>query len=178
MNINDALNVLNLAGTVTMKDVKKAYKACSLKYHPDRQKASELEMMKLVNLAYSFLKSLNLDPITQTDGFVENDYCEEFNNVLDQLFELQKTHNINIEICGMWAWITGETKPLAAKLGRKDGGIGCYFSRKKTAWYYRPAEYKSASRKSHSMDEIRARHGSVNATSAGRKTQTRKSIAA
>lgn len=173
MNINDALNVLNLVGTVSQLEIKKAYKVCSLKYHPDRNPA-EAETMKLVNLAYDFLRGLKIDPITQTDGFVKNDYSEAFNNVLNALFELQKGFDITIEICGNWVWVHGSTKEIAAKLGRKEGGLGCYFSRKKTAWYYRPAEYKSASRKSHSMEEIRERHGSVKAA----KSNVNKLIAA
>lgn len=164
MNINDALNILNLQGTVTQLEIKKAYKACSLKYHPDRNPA-EAETMKLVNIAYDFLKQCG-DPVSQTDGFVANDYSEEFNTVLNALFALQEQANIEIEICGNWIWITGETKPFAAKLGRKEGGIGCYFSKKKNGgcWYYRPAEYKSRNRKSCSMEEIRERHGSQKAT--------------
>ena len=160
MNINDALNILNLAGTVTQDEIKKAFKACSRKYHPDRNPA-EAETMKLVNVAYDFLKSLG-ESVTQTEGFQANDYSLEFLNVLNALFELQLAHSIEIEICGNWIWITGNTKPIAKQLGRKEGGLGCYFSKKKNngCWYYRPEQYKSRSRKSSSMDEIRERHGS------------------
>ncbi|WP_299496483.1 J domain-containing protein [uncultured Shewanella sp.] len=166
MNINDALNILNLSGSVTQKEIKKAYKAASLKYHPDRNPA-EAETMKLVNLAYQFLSGLTEtvnEAITATEGFTENDYSEEFNCILNALFELQSRENANfiIEICGNWIWITGETKPWAKELGRKEGGIGCYFSKKKNdgCWYYRPAKYRSKNRISHSMNEIRERHGS------------------
>lgn len=164
MNINEAFNILNLVGTVSFSEVKKAYRACSLKYHPDRNPA-EAETMKLVNIAYDFLSSLDQDPISETDGFVQNDYSELFNTVLNQLFTLQEQNEIDIEICGSWIWITGDTKPLAPQLGRKEGGIGCFFSKKNGGcWYYRPSEYKSRNRKSHSMDEIRERHGSTRAT--------------
>lgn len=128
MNINDALNILNLQGTVTQLEIKKAYKVCSLKYHPDRNPA-EAETMKLVNIAYDFLKQCG-DPVSQTDGFVANDYSEEFNAVLNALFALQEQASVEIEICGNWIWITGETKPIAAKLGRKEGGDRLLFFEK------------------------------------------------
>ncbi len=175
MNTNDALNILNLAGTVTQADIKKAYKTVSRKYHPDRNPA-EAEVMKLVNVAYDFLKTLG-DTVTETDGFKANDYSEEFLNALNALFELKEGANIEIEICGNWIWITGDTKPHGKRLGRKEGGIGCYFSKKKNngCWYYRPAEFKSSSRKSHSMDEIRDLHGT---NKPSRYNSGRKSIAA
>ena len=36
MNINQALNVLNLKGTVSKEELAKAYKKMAIKYHPDR----------------------------------------------------------------------------------------------------------------------------------------------
>ena len=162
MNINDALNIFNLKGKVSKKELKKAYLSLSLKYHPDRNPAAA-HTMKLINVAYQYLQELKEEVIQPESDFKANNYSEKFHNVLRQLFELQndKNSNITIEICSQWIWITGKTKPHAKKLGRKEG-IGCYFSRKDGGcWYYRPEEYKSKSRKSHSMEEIRTRHGSA-----------------
>ncbi|MFW9277789.1 DnaJ domain-containing protein, partial [Glaesserella parasuis] len=36
MNINEALNILNLAGTVNQDTIKKAYKKMANQFHPDR----------------------------------------------------------------------------------------------------------------------------------------------
>ncbi|WP_299011337.1 DnaJ domain-containing protein [uncultured Shewanella sp.] len=165
MNINDALNILNLSQSVTKKEIKKAYKAASLKYHPDRNPA-EAETMKLINLAYDFLRSLDSfesETIEATEDFQQTDYSEEFNTVLSALFVLQERENADfeIEICGNWIWISGNTKPFAKQLGRKEGGIGCYFCKKNGGcWYYRPEQFKSKNRKSCSMNEIRELHGS------------------
>ncbi|MBV7300729.1 J domain-containing protein [Enterovibrio paralichthyis] len=155
MNVTDAMNLLNISGTVTQAEIKKAYKAASIRFHPDRNPAGA-EMMKAINAAYDYLKGLG-DSVTMQADAKAYDFGEELSQVLNQLLEL---NGITIEICGNWIWVTGDTKPHAKRLGRKEGGIGCYFSKKKTAWYYRPDEYKSRSRSSMSLDEIRVAHGS------------------
>lgn len=38
MNINEALNILNLSGSVTKADIAKAYKRLAVKYHPDKNR--------------------------------------------------------------------------------------------------------------------------------------------
>ena len=153
MKINDALNLLNLSSESTQADIKAAYKACSLKYHPDRNPAGA-QMMIAINAAYNFLKSLN-DTVKPQEGFSANDFGEELNNVLNQLFALE---GLDIEVCGNWIWIGGNTKPHSKALGRN--GIGCGWANKKKMWYYRPADYKSKGRGSWSIDDIRATHGS------------------
>jgi len=111
-------------------------------------------MMIAINAAYEFLKNLG-DSVTPQEGFNANDYSEELNNVLNQLFAIE---GLEIEICGNWVWIGGNTKPHAKELGR--GGIGCFWAKKKSLWYYRPSDYKSKGRGGWSMDDIRAEHGS------------------
>ena len=86
--------------------------------------------------------------------------------MLNKLFALD---GLEIEICGNWIWIKGETKKHAKVLGRKEGGIGCFYASKKEAWYYRPAEYKSRGGKGKSMDAIRAKYGSTNPTKTAKK---------
>lgn len=55
MKITDAVSVLGLSGSVTKLDIKKAYKAAALKYHPDKNPAGA-EMMKIINAAFDVLK--------------------------------------------------------------------------------------------------------------------------
>lgn len=126
MNTNDALNLLNLTGSATQTEIKKAFKAQSLKFHPDRNPVGA-QMMIAINAAYEHLKKLG-DTVTASEGFTENDYAEELNEVLNKLFALD---GLEIEICGNWIWITGDTKPHAKALGRKEGGIGCFYASKK-----------------------------------------------
>jgi len=155
MNINDALNLLSLASPVTQTEIKKAFKAASLKFHPDRNPAGA-QMMIAINAAYETLKDLG-ESVEAKSDFSQTNYAEELNEVLNSLLVLE---GLIIEVCGNWIWISGDTKQHSKRLGKKEGGLGCFYASKKKMWYFRPDEYKSSSRKSTSMDDIRATYGS------------------
>jgi hypothetical protein len=166
MYINDALNLLKLTIPSTKAEIKKAYRVACLKFHPDRNPAGA-QMMVAINAAYETLKVLG-DVLEDQANFEETNYAEELNEVLNSLLTLE---GLILEVCGNWIWISGDSKPHKKALG-KDG-LKCFWSNPKKMWYYRPAEYKSSSRKSTGMDDIRAKYGS----SAAKQT-TRKSLAA
>jgi curved DNA-binding protein CbpA len=148
MNIKDALSILGMTQSiVTPADVKTAYrKACSV-YHPDRNPAG-LEMMKLVNKAFEALKDFSADV---TDHHQQN-YGEAINEALNAIITL----GLDIEICGSWVWLSGNTKPHREALKT----AGYKWAPKKMRWYFRPSEYKSFNRGTWSMDQIRETHGS------------------
>lgn len=150
MKIEDAAKILGLDGELTKDIIKKAYRVASSKYHPD--KGGSVEMMQAVNQAYEVLKDY--------EGVVESgdvDYGQALNDAINKIINLD---GITIEVCGAWVWVSGNTKPYAGVLGRKDGGAGFFYASKKKAWYFRPEDWKSASRGSWSLDDIRDKHGS------------------
>lgn len=106
MNINQALNVLNLKGTVSKEELAKAYKKMAIKYHPDRNPTG-VEMMKVINSAYEFLKGLNLEEIKHTDEKNAYDYSEDLEKVISEILKMQ---GVEIEVCGNWIWLSGNTK--------------------------------------------------------------------
>jgi hypothetical protein len=130
MNIKDALAILNIQlDNVTQEDIKTAYRKAAAKYHPDHNPAG-LEMMKLVNVAYDTLKDF--------EGKAEpsqNDYGEVINQALNAIINL----GLNIEICGSWVWVGGDTKPHKEALK----AAGFMWAVKKMLWYFRPENYKS-----------------------------------
>lgn len=153
MKITDALNMLNISADATPAEIKKAYKRAAAKYHPDRNEAGA-EMMKAVNEAYESLKDYTPQDAPKAEEFNANDYGEELNEALNAVINLA---GIEIEICGAWIWLTGDTKPHKEII--KSAGFK--WASKKKAWNYRPSDWKSASRGSYSMDDIRATHGST-----------------
>ena len=154
MNIQEALNVFNLSGELTEKDIKTTYKKLALKYHPDRNPLGT-ELMKAVNTAFDFLMA-NIEKINQfqsTDDNARYNYGEELENVLTILSGLP---GAIFEVIGNWGWISGETLEQKEKLKE----IGCKWAAKKKQWFYRPEEHKSRfNRKEHTMDEIREMYG-------------------
>lgn len=154
MLITDAAQILDLSGTVTADDVKKAYRKACTKYHPDRNPAG-VEMMQAVNAAYEVLKGYEGDVGKATE------YGDELSQAIEFLKGLA---GIEIEVCGAWLWLSGNTKANKEALkAAKDhllNGNGFKWAPKKKRWYFRPAEWRSSSRGGVSMDEIRERHGS------------------
>ncbi len=129
MTHKDALSILNLSGTATMDDIKTAYRrACSM-FHPDRNPAG-LEMMKLVNAAYAALEDY-VSGTVKTDGSPDaQSYGEEINAALNVIIHL----GLEIEVCGAWLWVSGDTKPHREIL--KTAGFK--WASKKLMWNFRP----------------------------------------
>ncbi|KAB1469130.1 DnaJ domain-containing protein [Cronobacter sakazakii] len=166
MNIQEALNVFGLSGDVTEKEINKAFKRLSLKYHPDKNPQLNGEMMKMLNAARDFLLA-NVSKIKQAQaesGGGGYDYSEEVEAVLKALCEMA---GVLYEVIGNWVWISGDTKT------HKDAlkALNCKWASKKKQWFYRPEEHKSSrNRREHSIEEIREKYGSYGQKSGyGRK---------
>ena len=165
MNIKDALSILGLAAAASPEQIKQQYRKASLKYHPDRN-AAGLEMMKAVNVAYQFLVELAYNgsekPIPEE---VNPEYGEELNAALSAVVGLD---GLEIEVCGSWVWLTGKTKDHKSAI--KEAGY--WWAKKKVAWYFRPADYKSKGRGKFSLDDIRTKYGSDQVANKPRPTIT------
>ncbi|WP_024771734.1 J domain-containing protein [Aquimarina macrocephali] len=147
MTIYDAAKILGLTGEITPKTTKQAFREASKKYHPDVNPAGE-DMMKIINEAYEVLKDYQGQTKDQ-----QTDYGDTLNEALNSIINLS---GLVIEICGSWIWITGNTKDHKTAL--KEAGFKWAF--KKRAWYFRPEDYRSKSKGSKSLDEIRSKYGS------------------
>ena len=158
MNITQALSILK-PNPMSADGLKKAYRENAMKYHPDHNPHG-LEMMKLITQAHQALQAnLALWTVGSTERkqwFDETFYkrhtgpsiAEEMQVILDGLI---KFRNITVEIIGTWLWVTGETKPYKETLK----GMGLWYSPKKTAWYWKPADWQPADRKQRSLDDLR-----------------------
>jgi len=147
MNIYDAAKIFNLSGVTTKELVKKRYLELCKKYHPDVNPAG-LELMKLTNAAYDVLKDHEGDAPFKS----EVNYGEALNAALGAIIEFK---DLNIEVCGAWVWVTGNTKLHSSVLKAAK----FKWSHTKTAWYFRPDDYKSFSRGKYNLDEIRTVYG-------------------
>ncbi len=147
MNIYDAAKILGLSGSLNPQDTKAAYRAACKKYHPDINPAGE-DMMKVINEAYDAFKDYEGEIKSE-----QTDYGDLLNDALNAVSPLPA---LVIEICGSWVWLTGDTR--AHKDTLKEAGFK--WAAKKKAWYFRPEQFRSRSKGSTSLEEIRAKYGS------------------
>jgi len=154
MNIKDALSILSLTASADQSGIKSAYRKACAKYHPDRNPAG-LEMMKAVNVAYQFLIEISYNgtecPI---DEEVNSDFGDMLNNAINAIIGLS---GVNIEICGAWVWLTGNTKEYKEAIK----AAGFWWAKKKSAWYFRPPDYKSKNKGDWDLEKIRDKYGST-----------------
>lgn len=148
MNIYDAAKILSISGKIDPEIVRAAYLAACKKYHPDINPAGA-EMMKVVNAAYDVLREHS-----GTIKDEQSEYGELFNTALNSILPL---HDLIIEVCGVWIWVTGDTRTHKDAL--KEAGFK--WASKKKAWHFRPEQYRSKSRGKTTLDEIRAKYGST-----------------
>ena len=153
MKTLDALNILSInQAEVTLAEVKEAYRKASKKYHPDVNPAG-LATMKAVNEAFETLKKEQF-PLILDAGQSLSDYGEALNDALNAIVKLA---GIQVEVCGAWVWVSGDTRPHKEALKAAK----FLWSRNKQMWYFRPQSQKKRYFKSScSIEEIRTKYGS------------------
>ena len=155
MTNNEALIILGLTGTVSAQEIKLAYKRKAMQFHPDKNPAGA-EMMKVINAAYEMVK--NLESTTVEEDSVMTSYPQELSEAINAILNAK---GLNIEVCGLWVWVSGETATHKEIL--KEAGFK--WAAKKKMWFFRPAKAKSKNRsgRTWSMDDIRSSYGSEKA---------------
>ncbi len=167
--IHGAAKVLGISGEITAEIVTTAYRRAAMKYHPDRNPAG-LVMMKAVNAARDALSEFrgNLNH-NETAACYGGDLNDAIKHLLHSV-------GLNLEICGAWLWVTGETKAHkdVIKAFESETGNRFRWHSKKLAWYFAPNDFKGRRRfrGTTSMDDIRETYGSAYVA-----TQARSAIA-
>jgi len=148
-----AAEILGLSGEISPKETKAAYRKMSLQYHPDICPGGE-HMQKLINNAYSVLRDFNgVIGSGQNNG--------ELSQVMaDALSALVHIEGLELEICGSWLWVGGNTYPNRTTLT----AAGLRFSGSKKRFYLNPDKKSGAKKKwygkARTMAQIRQAHGS------------------
>lgn len=138
-----------------LDDLKKEYYKLAKKHHPDV--GGSEEDMKEIIAEYEML----FNKMHASGGSAEytadssNNY-EVPHNLVDAINRLIHIQGIELEICGRWIWITGDTYSVRDKL--KDAG--CRWAPKKKMWYWRPDDFSGSYHKPLDMERIRFLHGS------------------
>lgn len=133
----------------TLEELRTAYRALLKKFHPDN--GGSEEATKEINLEYEKLFQLLKDRSGADQKKYNTQEDENLREVLQQIINL----NVNIEICGSWIWVSGNTYPVKESLK----AAGFKFSKNKKAWYWHSGEYTRRGKKV-SLDYIRSKYGS------------------
>lgn len=138
----------------TLDALKAEYRRLVLKYHPDR--GGDLETMKQINLAYE-AKHEELKHAWNS-SHDEAHQCteapEEFRDIIEALLRMP---GIEVELCGSWLWLSGNTYEHKDELK----ALGCKWASAKKMWSWHHAEAGSRFyRGRRTMGEIRTKYGS------------------
>ena len=138
----------------SLDELKKAYRRLAMKYHPDCGGSDEI--MKQINAEHDALfETLKANHNKTADEYHQTtETAEEFRDIINALLKLD---GLEIELCGSWLWIGGNTKEHKDALKM----LGCRWSNNKKLWYWR---HEEEGRKWHkgnrTMSEIRMKYGS------------------
>lgn len=140
----------------TLDELKKAYRRTAKELHPDSNPGVDTsEAFKAMQMefeaAFNRVKNLHVTDHDEPEGNTET--AEEF---MDLINRLSKIHGIEIEVCGSWVWVTGNTKPVKEALK----SCGMRFSGNKQAWYYHTGTYRKRGRRKMTLNAIRTKYGS------------------
>lgn len=140
------------ASCTTLDALKHEYRRLCMIHHPDR--GGDTATMAAINQEYDeAFRRLQSGRTTTAETNEAEEAPETFRAVISRLVILA---GINIEICGSWVWVTGNTYPNREALK----AAGLRYSKGKAAWYWKPEGSYSKARRNYSMDEIRQIHGS------------------
>ena len=138
----------------TVGSLKKQFKTRCKELHPDFNggcKVKEKEFKEMLNEYEAALKYIG-----EQKG-KEYKFDAEYADLIIELLKMEMV-NVEIEICGWFIYLWGETKPYKENLKELE----FRWNPKKVCWYWRPAWYRNKNKNSWSMDQIRDFYGSEN----------------
>lgn len=150
-----------------LKDVnilRTAYKKLLIKYHPDNNAKDTTGIMQEINAEYDLLFQKLKDTYEhsesyekQTDRQKQAYDWEKDKQLRAVIVALSKFAGLEIELCGTWVYVRGETYPYRKEL--KD--LGLRFNSHKRCWIIHFDDYYKYHKKPVGMSYIRSKYGSV-----------------
>ena len=153
---------------ITIEAIKKQYRELAMANHPDR--GGDEETMKQINAEFDELRKRYYNVHVSSTGNVYTDetqdtvdsVTEHFEDIIAALINLE---GLDIEICGSFVWVSGDTYPHKETLK----GLGFKWARSKKKWYLAPEGWRKTGA-SMSMNRIRKVYGSQKVTKGSKST--------
>lgn len=137
----------------TSDEIKSKYRELAKVNHPDL--GGNTATMQSINAEYAL--AVNHAVRFEKPGKTEQEYSDlaEVNETVRQAVEsIVNLPEIEIEICGLWVWVSGNTR--AVKDSLKEAGYR--WASKKLLWYFAGVPASSFGKKD--MNDIREKYGS------------------
>lgn len=137
-----------------LDELKKEYKRLAKLNHPDL--GGSTETMQEINAEYEkvFKVLQKKHNETNDENHQSTEAPDEFINIINELLKLD---GLEIELCGRWLWIGGNTREHKDTLK----ALGCRWASKKKLWSWHHEEDGSIHfHGKKSIDEIREKYGS------------------
>ena len=138
----------------SLDDLKAVYRRLAMKNHPDH--GGSVEIMQQINAEHDALfETLKKKHNASADEYHQTtETPEEFREIIMKLIIIP---GLDIELCGSWLWIGGNTREHKEELK----ALSCRWSKNKKLWYWHHAEEgRKWRRGTYSMNEIRTKYGS------------------
>ena len=142
----------------TAEEGKARYRELVRKYHPDNgYTGNEITEINVEFSAwFEVFKNIHVskEGKTYTSKTSTRETARDFIDIMSKLSNLP---GIEVELCGSWLWISGNTYPVKSQLHT----FGCRWSKSKNKWYWTKDDLSNKARyKKPSMEYIRMRYGS------------------
>ena len=138
----------------TLDELKAQYRRLAKANHPDH--GGDTATMQAINREYTELfEILKKQHNASADEYHQTTEApEEFIEIIEKLMKLD---GLEIELCGSWLWIGGNTKEHKDALKEAR----CRWSSNKKLWYWHhPEEGRKWHRGKATMNQIRSKYGS------------------
>jgi hypothetical protein len=148
----------------TLDDLKAEYRRLAKRHHPDL--GGDKDTMQAINAeyetAFEILKKQH--NAAADDEHQTQETPADFIRIIDALLKIS---GIEVELCGRWLWISGDTYTNRAALKE----AGCRWSKSKGKWYWRfEKDAGPWHRGNKTMDAIRRKYGSQIFDAAGERS--------
>ena len=155
------------AGCIKVAEIKALFRELAMQWHPDR--GGDLRTMQEINAQYQeALKAKHLSETFDETGekrtYYYNECTErEIIDVVSQLVALN-IPTINIEIIGLYVWVTGDTKPVKDRIKTvmiNNDSHTMRFHSVRNCWFFKPEKLKSYRPRysGKSLDELADKYG-------------------
>ncbi len=156
---------------LSIEECKRQYRKLAMRHHPDR--GGRLEDMQQVNAEWDYLRKHNYNIHETKDGNTYTDQTQDapdevtnrFVEIIEKLINLE---GLEIEICGSFLWVGGNTYEHRAAIKE----LGFRWANKKKMWYMAPEGWRKKGRRELTINEIRDAYGSQKINSKQRMALT------